>query len=227
VQHRSIVVVARGEANPAAALALVPLQSTVVAADSGVDHALALGLHVDIAVGDFDSVTPAGLAAAEAAGARMERHPAAKDKTDLELALDTARAFGPGRILVLGDDGGRLDHLLAALLLLGAGGDSNSLLQGPERAPEVDALLGRVLVHVVPPERTLAGTPGEILSLVPLHGPAEGVVTEGLHYPLHGETLAPGSSRGISNVFAEPQARISLERGVLLAIRPGREGGDA
>ena len=67
----------------------------MIAADGGVDRALALGLHVDVAIGDFDSVTAAGLAAAEAAGARIERHPAAKDATDLELALDAALALEP------------------------------------------------------------------------------------------------------------------------------------
>jgi thiamine pyrophosphokinase len=39
-------------------------------------------------------------------------------------------------------------------------------------------------------------------------------------YPLRSETLEPGSSRGLSNVFAAPEARIGLERGVLLVVRP-------
>jgi thiamine pyrophosphokinase len=47
------------------------------------------------------------------------------------------------------------------------------------------------------------------------------VRTEGLKYPLADETLEPGSSRGVSNVFVEPAARITVERGVLLAVRPG------
>ena len=54
-----------------------------------------------------------------------------------------------------------------------------------------------------------------------MNGPAVGVTTEGLAYPLHGETLGPGSSRGVSNVFAGETARISVERGVVLAVRPG------
>ena len=40
--------------------------------------------------------------------------------------------------------------------------------------------------------------------------------------PLRGEALEPGSSRGVSNVFASPEARIELEHGVLLAVRPER-----
>ena len=69
--------------------------------------------------------------------------------------------------------------------------------------------------------RTLAGTPGELLSLHALHGAANGVTTEGLEYPLAGETLEPGSSRGVSNVFAASEARVAVESGVLLAVRPG------
>ena len=58
-------------------------------------------------------------------------------------------------------------------------------------------------------ERTLVGEPGELISLFAVHGPASGVVTEGLVYPLRGETLEPGSSRGVSNVFAAREARIA------------------
>jgi thiamine pyrophosphokinase len=102
----------------------------------------------------------------------------------------------------------------ASLLLLGAEAYAGV---------EVDALLGAAAIHVVRGERLLVGTPGELVSLLALHGPAVGVVTEGLVYPLRGETLAAGSSRGVSNVFAAEEARISLERGVLLALRPGDE----
>ena len=62
--------------------------------------------------------------------------------------------------------------------------------------------------------------PPRVISLFAVHGPAAGVVTEGLVYPLRGETLEPGSTRGISNVFAETEAHVRLEHGVLLAVRP-------
>ena len=88
-----VVVVAAGARGP-----LPDLDGAfVVAADGGADAALALGLHVDLAIGDFDSISAAGLAALERAGTRIERHPAAKDATDLELALDAALAAEPRR----------------------------------------------------------------------------------------------------------------------------------
>jgi thiamine pyrophosphokinase len=212
-EQGSIVVVASGSPYPASRDRL-PAGAVVVAADGGVDAALALGLEVSLAIGDFDSVSSAGLTAVEAAGARIERHPAAKDASDLELALDRATELGAGRIVVVGADGGRLDHLLEGLLLLGSDRYADV---------EIDALLGPATAHVVRGDRTLEGSPGELVSLLPLHGPAEGVVTTGLVYPLRGERLEPGSSRGLSNVFAEPTASITLTGGVLVALRPGPE----
>ena len=215
MQEQVVVVVAGGDPPRPESVRSVPPGAFVIAADRGLDHAQTFGLQVGLAVGDFDSASAAAVVAAEAAGVRVEWHPVEKDATDLELALDAAIALEPARILVLAGDGGRLDHLLATLLLLGS---------SRYAAVTLDAHVGPARVHVIRGERTLEGKPGELVSLLALDGPAEGVTTEGLVYPLAHETLEAGSSRGTSNVFAAETARISVERGILLAIRPG---GDA
>jgi thiamine pyrophosphokinase len=197
----TVVVVAGGPERPAV-IALTP-GATVIAADSGAE----LAGPIDLLVGDLDSISAETLAANE----HVERHPVDKDATDLELALAAALRLEPERILVIGSAGGRLDHLLGSLLILAAEAYAGV---------QVDAQIGAAAVHVIRGERTLAGEPGELISLFAVHGPVSGVVTEGLAYPLRAETLEPGSSRGLSNVFAAPEARISLERGVLLAVRP-------
>lgn len=203
----TVVVVAAGE-GPVVA---VP-EGTVIAADGGLARAESLGLEVAIAVGDFDSADAEAVRRAEARGTRVLRFPAAKDETDLEIALGHALDLRPDRIVVVASAGGRLDHLLGACLALG----DSSLAR-----VQVDALIGEAEVSVVRGSRTIQGTVGGLLSLLPIHGPAEGVRTTGLRYPLDGETLRAGSSRGVSNVFAEEEATVSLERGVLLAVRPG------
>jgi thiamine pyrophosphokinase len=202
-----VVVVASG---PGPAVA-VPAAGTVVAADGGLERAAALGLEVDVVVGDLDSVSSAALSRAEAAGTRIVRHPVAKDATDLELALDEAAALGARRVLVVASAGGRLDHLAASLLLLGA---------DRYGAVELDALVGDALVHVVRGERTLRGRRGDLLTLLPLYGGAKGVTTSGLEYALADESLEPGSTRGVSNVFVGDEAHVTVASGVLLAIRP-------
>lgn len=191
-----------------------PDGALVVAADSGVEQAARLGLRVDVAVGDFDSVDPAALAEAEAAGAEVERHPTAKDLTDAALALDAAVARGARRLLVVGGEGGRLDHLLANVLLLASDAYADV---------EVTALgTGGARLHVVRSRRRVEGEPGELVSLLPVHGPAHGVRTDGLRYPLHGETLHAGTSRGVSNELLAGTAEVAVDDGVLLVVLPGR-----
>ena len=215
MQQDTVVVVAGGQAAGALSPGL-PSGTVVIAADGGVDRARALGLVVDVAIGDFDSVTPTGLADAEARGARIERHPAAKDATDLELALDAAIALVPSRIVVVGSDSGRLDHLLGSLLLLADVRYARA---------EITAFLGSSRGDVVRGSRSLPGKPGRILSLLPVHGPAEAVTTDGLRFPLRGETLPAGTSRGTSNVFVASGARVEVGTGCLLAIQPAPEKG--
>lgn len=189
----------------------------VVAADAGLHRAAGTGLHVDVVVGDLDSVDPAVLDAAEAEGTRVERHAEAKDHTDLALALNRASAEGVSRIVVVGGVDGRLDHLLATALTLGS----------PRYASiEVVAAIGPARLHVVRSgtTATLRGTPGDLVTLLALGGPALGVRTEGLLYPLDGEDLDTGSTRGVSNELAAPTASVAVGGGVVLAVQPGEQG---
>jgi thiamine pyrophosphokinase len=208
---RTALVFAGGERPPPSVVDGLLDADVVIAADSGLGHALALGCAVDLVVGDLDSAEPDELVRATAAGAVVEQHPADKDATDLELALDAARARGVERIVVIGGHGGRVDHFVANLLLLA----SPSLA-----ALRVEARLGDAWVVVVRDHMDLHGDIGDLCSLLPLGGVAHGVVTRGLRFPLRSEDLEPGSTRGVSNVFVEPHAEVSLTEGVLLAVLP-------
>jgi thiamine pyrophosphokinase len=189
----------------------------VVAADEGLVHAAALGLDVAAVVGDMDSVDPAALAAAEAAGTGVARHPVAKDATDLDLALDVALGERPSRLVVVTGRGDRDDHALAVALSLSAPGRTDV---------PVEAWIGPAHLWVVRAGRArrLAGRRGDLVSLLPVHGPARRVTTEGLHYPLTAEDLPAGSSRGVSNQWTGDEATVRLDEGVLVAIAPGVPG---
>ena len=211
----TVIVVTGGDPVEVRDLPSLPPGAVVVAADSGIDRAHDLGLRVDVAVGDFDSVTAGALDRAELAGAAVQRHPEAKDATDLELALATALDLAPRRIVVLGGHGGRLDHLLANALLLAS---------ADFEAVELVAQMGPARVTVVRRRAELTGAVGDIVTLLALHGRATGVTTEGLLYPLVGEELAAGSTRGVSNELTATTATVTLRDGVLLAIQPGLTG---
>jgi thiamine pyrophosphokinase len=206
------VVVSGGLAPDAAEVGPLPADAFVIAADSGLDHAAALGVRVDVLVGDLDSASAPAVRAAEAAGIRIERHPVDKEATDLELALDFALAQGANRVTVVSGGGGRrLDHHLAELVLLA------SARYAPLR---IDARIGPA--RVVPIHAgegvSLVGAPGAVLTLLALGGPAAGITTTGLRWPLRAETLQPGSTRGVSNEIVFGPVCVELASGILLAV---------
>lgn len=210
-----LIVLTGGDPASAALAPRLPRGAYVIAADSGLQNAAALDLHVDLVVGDFDSVPPPLLADAERLGARLERHPEAKDRTDLALALDVALTHAPAAVTVVGGAGGRLDHHLANVLLLA------SEVYAPLR---IEALMGSAVFHVVRDEVAFDGARGEHVTLLPVHGVATGVRTAGLLYPLDGDTLQPGSTRGVSNELVGGHAEVHVGTGTLLVIRPGSLG---
>ena len=184
----------------------------VIAADGGLERAQALGIEVDVVVGDLDSATPGGLTRAKDDGVEVVAHPAEKDHTDLELALKRALEEQPDHIRVLGVSGGRPDHWLTNLALLGAAAHAG---------PSIDAETDGWTVSVVVPERAYLADAlaGELVSLVPVGGDALGVATAGLRYPLDNEDLAWGGSRGVSNVTAGASFRVDIRVGTLLVFR--------
>jgi thiamine pyrophosphokinase len=192
----------------------LPAGAGVIAADSGLGVAAALGVPVDLLVGDLDSADPGLVAAAIASGTTVERHPAEKDATDLELAFDAALARGARRIVLVDGGGDRLDHLLGNVALLGS-----TALAGVQ----LEAYAGTARLAVArggEPPVDISGPPGSLVTLLALGGPARGIVTEGLRYPLRGEELEPGTTRGVSNELTGASGAVRLERGTLLVVQP-------
>jgi thiamine pyrophosphokinase len=183
----------------------------IIGANGGAARALAWGLLPDLVIGDMDSLPETARTILVAEGCRFLEHPRAKDETDLELALMHAVQEGAKELIVLGALGGRLDHTLANVLLLalpGLAGISVRIVEG-----EQQALLARSGETV-----ELEGTPGDLVSLVPLGGEARGVTTQGLAWALRGDTLRFGCSRGVSNEMTSGKAGIQVGEGLLLVV---------
>lgn len=103
--HAVRLIVAGGDAPDC--LDLERHYESIIAADSGYDTALRLGLEPDLVVGDLDSTGCRDELIKK--GAKPVSHD--KDCTDLELAMFK----GSGPYDLIGCGGGRLDHTLAAL----------------------------------------------------------------------------------------------------------------
>ncbi|MFV0556052.1 MAG: thiamine diphosphokinase [Lactovum sp.] len=90
----------------------------LVAVDYAAFLALNQGLRVDLAIGDFDSVSKEQWQKIKESGIEIERLKAEKDETDLELALSRAlERYPQAEIKIIGSLGGRLDHELTNIYL--------------------------------------------------------------------------------------------------------------
>ncbi len=206
-----IVVFANGELpDRQKALSLLQPSDEIVCADGGTRLALSLGLEPNVIIGDLDSIEPAARESALASGAKVQQYPHDKNETDLELALRYAVAQAPSSIVVIGALGRRLDQTIGNIALLTAA-----------ELADVDVRLddGLEEAFFCRSQAEIRGERGEIVSLIPWGAtPAQGVHTEGLRWTLHGETLYPDKTRGVSNEMLERTARIRLAAGLLLVI---------
>ena len=188
---------------------LVSSGDWIVAVDGGYTHLKAAGIKPELVIGDLDSLSPADLEEILATKIPLQRFPTDKNDTDLELAVNAALDRGVKAIRFVGAFGGRMDQTLGNL----------TLLLRPDLA-DLDVRLedGETEAWLVRSEGVVVGQPGDIVSLLPVNGPASGITTSGLHYPLRAESLSNVHTRGISNVMEASEARIEVRDGILLCV---------
>ncbi len=169
------------------------LGTRAIAADGGMAHAAALGLSVELWVGDFDSASPALQAAYP--DVPRQTHPVDKNKTDGEIAIDAALALGATELVLVGGLGGQTDHALGnmALLLALAGRDINAY-----------ATSGREEAYPLTPGRfSIDLARGSRLSVIAL-SPLFGLDISGVQWPLGKADVKVGSTWTLSNVATGP-----------------------
>lgn len=192
-----------------AALQYAP-DALIIAADGGARHALTLELTPHLVVGDFDSLTEPEVARLAEHGAEIRRYSPHKNETDLELALLAAVEADCNPIRVIGGVGDRLDQTFGNVYLMAL---------PPLRGHDVRLVSGKQTAWLAfPGETQITGRAGDTLSLLPLGGDVQNITTFGLEYPLHGEPLAFGPARGVSNVLTGASASVLFDAGILLLI---------
>ncbi len=182
----------------------------IVCADGGVERVRKAGWRPHAVVGDLDSVDPQTVLWLEELRVEVLQHPRDKDKTDTELAVDLVAERGYRKAYLVSALGGRLDHLLANLLLLSYAADRGVDLRIREGGVCVQLVRGRV---------ALDARPGDLVSLFSLVPRSTGITTRGLRFPLTEGTLELGSSLGVSNEVTGEEPEVEVRSGSVLAIR--------
>jgi thiamine pyrophosphokinase len=163
----------------------------------GVDRAaywlIQQGITPDIAIGDFDSVTPQEFSLIKNSIKTIKHYPSKKDATDMELALSYAR----GETLVFGWSGVRLDHTLATLHLL----DKHILIDEHNRI----RLIGRG-------KTVIEKASYRYISILP-YTKSTTLSLTGFTYNVDRKILKKGSSLGVSNELLGDRGKISIFSG--------------
>ena len=183
----------------------------VIAADGGAAKCLDATVVPDLVVGDLDSL--------DAESERELRHravlfatvPVDKDVSDLDIAVEAARALGASSLVVVGALGGRVDHELAGL---------GTLARAADLSPELVASGVTALVLSPAGQATASVSGPALFSLMPLLGAAR-VSCAGARWMLTNAHLEPISSLGLSNRVPEGSvAKITVHEGVMLLYLP-------
>ncbi|MBF0259715.1 MAG: thiamine diphosphokinase [Desulfamplus sp.] len=206
----------------------------VVCADGGAGHIKRMNLVPDIVIGDLDSIEDEVKHYINSYiiqnRVALIKYPTKKNASDTELAVLWAIDQGATDITLAGVTGTRMDHTLSNIFLLHTIAqrgiecrivdDHNEIyllshcVAGHESVDEQESL-SRMDVSAI----SVTGEPGGLLSIIPVTQMVTGLTLKGLEYPLDNADLTFGSSRGISNVFNENVAHISLKQGIMLVIK--------
>ena len=187
IAMNNVAVICTGGSSPNS-ISLSP-HCYVIAADSGLDAAIRLGLKVDYAIGDFDSLENSSLLKA-VPHTLLERD---KDISDTEAALIHLQNKGIEQYILIGGGEGRFDHLINLYSLFSLYGAPIEWVTEKERLYRIDD--GKE--HELPIDSTI--------SILPLYPKSFSNVTcHGLKWPLH-DYIIDANHMSLSNiVMASP-----------------------
>jgi thiamine pyrophosphokinase len=223
LEHIRAVIVADGEVDQAALRsALEPADGVTIlaiGADGGARHLAAAGHSPDLVVGDLDSLAADEVAAFRADGTAVDQYPTDKNESDMELAIRAALGRGATSLRIVGAlAGARVEHAVANQMLL-----ASPLLDGVDVAIlHGGSSVRRIGTSDGPGAIELHGSRADFVSLLPLDDPVSGIATDGLRFPLRGEELPLGSTRGLSNELLGGAAHIASASGRLLVVHTPR-----
>jgi thiamine pyrophosphokinase len=185
-----------------------------VAVDGGFSFFRRTHTFPDLLIGDFDSLRrkPSGLPART----KVISFPVAKDKTDLQLALEYCLNHRARSIDIVSPQVGEIDHFLGNIMLM-------KLLspKGLDRRIDVRIISHQYEIRLLVDDRVgFAGGVGDIVSVLPM-SPAIVLTCSGMAYAARNLRLKSGESRALRNEIKAKRASVTV-KGEALVIRQFR-----
>ena len=177
----------------------------VICADAGFDMAEEAGIHVDLLIGDFDSIKhiPENV--------NKITLPVEKDITDCVAAFNEGVKLGFKSFVLFGGTGGRFEHTFANISLMANASKSGLYFEIVD-----DKHIFRSITNS---SITIKRKNHQQVSVFAFGNIATGVTLNGFHYPLSDYTLDPfNGALGTSNDIVEIYGEITVKNGTLIIV---------
>ncbi len=192
---------------------LMKNKGLVIGVDRGAFFALEEGIQVDIALGDFDSISAEEKETIQQEVKEVWNYPPEKDDTDTEIALlHTLEHHNNANVYIYNWYGGRIDHLYSILLVV---------LQ--ERFRSIVSHLHFVsknnyVSHYLPGAYEIKKmNEMDYLSYILLTG-VEDLTLKEVKYPLNEASFAQPLAL-VSNEFNDDRATFSFKKGIIAVVQ--------
>jgi thiamine pyrophosphokinase len=206
--HRAWLITPQAPPQTAVSYSSISENDLIIAIDGGFKRCLELNLSPHILIGDLDSLD-AALLDKILPGCEKIIHPAQKDETDTQLAVQYCVEHKVPEIFVCNDLGGRFDHSLALV---------QNLLQAHRNGLKASIVSSSQILQILDSRHTFTYPVNTIISLISITEKTDFISSKGLAYPLNNLTLYNWQSRGISNHSTESIQTIEIAEGTALAI---------
>lgn len=192
---------------------LIQTEGILIGVDRGALLAMEENLKVDIALGDFDSVSPFEKEIIKDSKAKVLSFPSDKDDTDAELAFEYVLShFETNNIYVYNWYGGRVDHLHSILMIV---------LQKrfESLVPKIKYVSKNNFIEYFLPGKYVIDKMEQMdyLSYI-LMTEVEGLTLKEVKYELSEEDFERPLAL-ISNEFLNSQATLVFKKGIIAAIQ--------
>jgi thiamine pyrophosphokinase len=182
----------------------------VIGVDRGISAFMRISMQADYYLGDLDSIDPDDIPMIPKD--RLQKFPAEKNASDLELALALCVELELDEVFVYGATGTRWDHSFSNLLMLKRFYDLGLQVILADEKNQARVLSSHQTIRKEEVENY------RYLSILPLS--MEGILVSetGVKYPLDKERLLFGQTRGVSNESIGDDIKIEVMEGVALLI---------
>lgn len=177
----------------------------LIAADNGLALLNELNITPDLIIGDLDSV-PASLLEQYIA-TPIEKFPAKKDYSDLELGIKKAISMKPKEVILLAVTGTYFDHSYAAII---------NLSRNDKPDIELKIVTSNSLIFSIKKKTILPNLKGRRFSLFPF-GSIKNFSMKGAQYQFCQNNLK-FTDYSLSNVIIADELEINLDEGMLFCV---------